>query len=764
MSSLLNPERGATHLLSSSGRVEWRFPDSTEYRESPWCSEPVCLFPASGRHDIPAATDQELPHQAVYASGFLRSRHAGIDIPSRILARAIIDDAQERIRQEIRGDTTVGRTLAVYQTRVDEKQVLLLLCVGGLTRSDLCALLLTVASELVDGVFTAAVRPVFQTLAPIMQVCVSGELVLVRSVGSTFVGKIRHTRTGYVFDECSSIHTSYHRKPMHVDALLGGKGVAAIDSRGTLRLYDAHGKRCGNANRNAKLALGGERDPGWHLAWTGEAMLAASSSSVFSVDSRGEHACIVKPGYSPVSLGSSVNTALASLGDNEFALATTDYVLRYDIRSTAYPLHVWPHWRGFDRSLALTPYEHDRSVLLSSQDNRLLTLYEMSQGEHARRIAPCVLPSAAPPGRSPTPPHVHHEEGRALLLEQTMVGAVWARWIGSEAPIDVQWPPGAVRNSRRAHETQDPGPFGRSEKHIYDMRTAYRAAFLGWLGLSGPDTQTGNALPLIRAIRSASATDVSLCDISKSCLPTPAPIIHWNSTLGAALLHGELLDRFNDALMEYLGKHTNKVCLGSVRWNSSSDVSESLLAELASRRTFDPTHEHAARQEALDVMLACTHAGRGTREPRKQRHGNWRWDQQKAPALPEVSLGSMLPVEASSLSDGRAVELSDAAKLLLFEWPEGTDVHDYEYINPYQGLDLAMPAAPSSQPQVRSRRAVPQVSSQREVPSISSQHDTQYQSSQEEPFRGVQSQAVPGRFGQRAPAPQAKRRKRMGGF
>ena len=69
-----------------------------------------------------------------------------------------------------------------------------------------------------------------------------------------------------------------------------------------------------------------------------------------------------------------------------------------------------------------------------------------------------------------------------------MLGSVWCRWIGESVPIELHWPATAVRNARRSQEAHDPGPFGRSEGSIHDLRVPYQAAILGWLGMEAPDT------------------------------------------------------------------------------------------------------------------------------------------------------------------------------------------------------------------------------------------------------------------------------------
>lgn len=205
------------------------------------------------------------------------------------------------------------------------------------------------------------------------------------------------------------------------------------------------------------------------------------------------------------------------------------------------------------------------------------------------------------------------------------------------------------------------------------------------------------------------------------------------------------------------------MCLSSVNWaESDHHTPDGLLSAMAKRRSVRAQYGGAASQEALDVILACAQSGRSAKPALRARHHNWVWNKRDTPELPDVSLEPTLATDLGLSRTKTAEELSEAAKLLLYEWPLGADVRDYSYTNPYSGLDLDMPTVSASQPEQRGMRAVPQVSSQREVPPVTSQRDLAPQSSQDEPFKGVQSQTVSGRFGQRAPPP--KRRKRMGGF
>lgn len=65
---------------------------------------------------------------------FLRRYHPGIDVPSRLLTSAIMDDAQAQIAQEDDGSDLVKCTTTVLPA--EEKR--LVVCVGGVHRNELC--------------------------------------------------------------------------------------------------------------------------------------------------------------------------------------------------------------------------------------------------------------------------------------------------------------------------------------------------------------------------------------------------------------------------------------------------------------------------------------------------------------------------------------------------------------------------------------------------------------------------------------------------
>lgn len=110
------------------------------------------------------------------------------------------------------------------------------------------------------------------------------------------------------------------------------------------------------------------------------------------------------------------------------------------------------------------------------------------------------------------------------------------------------------------------------------------------------------------------------------------------------------------------------------------------------------------------------------------RNENWRWDQRSTPSCP--------PVAAT-------VALSDAARLLLSEWPVGASTETYVYQSPYRGLDFDAPPERHEWPSAS--QPLPSV---RPVVSKSAT---------------AQTQQAPGRYAaQRSSAP--PRKKRLGGF
>lgn len=190
-----------------------------------------------------------------------------------------------------------------------------------------------------------------------------------------------------------------------------------------------------------------------------------------------------------------------------------------------------------------------------------------------------------------------------------------------------------------------------------------------------------------------------------------------------------------------------------------------------------PVVRDAASQMALDVLLA-SHCYPGSEPAPADAHNtNWRWDRRGSPVCPPAPELSLVPKNVAHTSP-----LSDTARLLLSEWPDGEDAARFTYRNPYRGLDFgraeeevrpsaSQPARPTvvaaQKPRVVSRRPRPEAErASSPIPMRFSQEAPAPGSSQdvEEPPRIPQTQIEPGRFGQRAAPKPPKRKKRMGGF
>lgn len=221
----------------------------------------------------------------------------------------------------------------------------------------------------------------------------------------------------------------------------------------------------------------------------------------------------------------SFQPSLGAADDPFLALCTTEEVQFYDRRYTHVPLFSWAHRRGYDRTLALAdvPITAPHSVLLSSQQNRLLVTYGMHT-EPRRGIdtlqlyAPRSVPSAVPPqtcAPSPTSPYLVNLDALGwgndvvCTLEQTLRGALWMRLLrtspGESWPsLHTSWAPDAHQRARDASDTEDAGPFGDAEMTPVDYRQLYQGActsdaagVLGYLGtddLAAWETSTPSRL------------------------------------------------------------------------------------------------------------------------------------------------------------------------------------------------------------------------------------------------------------------------------
>ena len=100
-------------------------------------SSPVCVFPDSGRHTLPRMDRLHTHERALYGLAFLQRYHTDIQVPSRLLASTVLEDAGEKARQEEHGEELAGCTLAILRAP-DRDGELLLASVGGASRTELC--------------------------------------------------------------------------------------------------------------------------------------------------------------------------------------------------------------------------------------------------------------------------------------------------------------------------------------------------------------------------------------------------------------------------------------------------------------------------------------------------------------------------------------------------------------------------------------------------------------------------------------------------
>lgn len=92
-------------------------------------------FPNTGRHAIPFHQPTPVHERALHALSFLRRYHTSIDVPSRVLAEAVLGDEQTELRQSDEGYMHTGPTTIILPGSQGDAW---LVCVGGENRTDLC--------------------------------------------------------------------------------------------------------------------------------------------------------------------------------------------------------------------------------------------------------------------------------------------------------------------------------------------------------------------------------------------------------------------------------------------------------------------------------------------------------------------------------------------------------------------------------------------------------------------------------------------------
>ncbi|WFC98851.1 hypothetical protein MYAM1_001584 [Malassezia yamatoensis] len=376
-------------------------------------------------------------------------------------------------------------------------------------------------------------------------------------------------------------------------------------------------------------------------------------------------------------------------------------------------------------------------------------------------------------------------------FEQTMLGAVWMRpmcrtKLHNWPSVQIQWHASAYHKAQQACEYEDPGPFGDTEMTPVDYRSLYKgmlnlahlATMSGSNGLDSteywPTRAQEHLARLEKQIPLSTTSATSLLDAmmrfdSKTnnssqihCKHTVCNVDANNAAIGRILAHAQKQDAH-----DYLAM--------AIPWCDDIPQDKKLLWDwiLKQLAKANPgTHQKAIAQQAIDLLLASIVLPNVIPPQDEAQNANWRWDRKEAPSFPNLATPSFIS------SSSRSEQLPDTTRILMAEWPVGSDPNSYQYENPYlasfEPVDhvLKGPSA-SSQPikeVVRSSKKRPhdlpsQPISLRQSRS-SSQADDHPSSSQN--LGSVpaiaQTQMEPGRFGTRGSIQPAKRKKRTSGF
>ncbi|WFD05007.1 hypothetical protein MVES1_000332 [Malassezia vespertilionis] len=794
-SSLLYLEEpGSVALLpaettSPAPHVRWDIPGRSErpgIHVLP-TAKSVQVFPNTQPHPPAWANRIPVHDLALHGISFLHRYHPGIDIPSRLLAESVLEDAQWQIAQEDHGDNLTRCTTTMLHC----EDVLLVVCAGGIHHEALYISTWTPGQASPE--FHASSIPAFEADAPIVSVqSIPGELkLLIRTLAETYIGSVRN-EAPYSVHVDASVRTGTHVPAQVADATYSHDSVIIVDTHGTVQQWDVEAQR-----RHTLVSMDVEHDAFWALAVTSPYTLAlASCYAINTIDRR-------TPAPTPiVDLSHSVHTMcrnkITSLQPSFLhteryllALASTDAVQYYDVRFPNVPMASWAHDRGYDRTLTLCPTTPG-SFLLASQKNRLLGAYSACIIPEAQTWAylaaerPCWVQSAIPEAHStplsaPFAANLQPHVPATVLLEQSERGALWMRYLDVESALPaVHWSPATEHLASEAHKTQDPGPFGDAEVTRTDWRTLYKAAILGWLGISDPFSHERAAEIMLQALQHAPATSMPhtlLDSIQSGTDAYSKAAVHLSIpyTLPARSVLQAPLDAQWRALLEQCKQNAPHMLLHiSMPWlagaiptspNACYDWFAAQQHTASAGQGMESVRD-AERQQALDVFMASMLFGTPSTSSGTARNTNWRSDSH-VPCYPAAPSMRILQ------RDGVDTQLSDAARLLLAEWPLDASPDAYMYETPYhaapheehKGMHVASSQAPSTArgsvlPRVVSkanREPDPARSPIRTAPAS--------QDASQERIIEVQTQKEPGRFAQR-PATRAepKRRKRMGGF
>jgi len=133
-------ESGAAALVHDdargTGRLAWHVPARAKTRPAlNAVTRAQHWIPNTGRHAIPYHLQTPVHERALHALSFLRRYHTSVDVPSHVLAEAVLSDEQIGLQQTDEGHMHTGPTTIVLPGSDGDAW---LVSVGGENRSDLC--------------------------------------------------------------------------------------------------------------------------------------------------------------------------------------------------------------------------------------------------------------------------------------------------------------------------------------------------------------------------------------------------------------------------------------------------------------------------------------------------------------------------------------------------------------------------------------------------------------------------------------------------
>lgn len=212
------------------------------------------IFPDSANQPIPGCDTIPIQERVIHGVrnsltqiSFLRRYHPGIDVPSRLLASTILDDAQTMLKLEDDGSdlTQCTTTVLTYQPTA----TLLILCVGGSNRNQLCTCHAdSVVSEMShSGQAFAFGEPLYAASAPIVQVqSMPGHRVFLRTRQTATIGQLHH-KVGInehpIYRFSAQSNTTKNKSPLAGACLRSDSSALLVNTQGAVRLWDIQAQK-----------------------------------------------------------------------------------------------------------------------------------------------------------------------------------------------------------------------------------------------------------------------------------------------------------------------------------------------------------------------------------------------------------------------------------------------------------------------------------------------------------------------------------------